>query len=193
MKEWDKFYHEWTAADYYKHIEAVKGFCHRLQWFTPEKGGILEVGIGTGQMSIYLASKNYKVTGIDTNKILIERARRLATEINVKVDFHVEDIFLLPGKMLFNGNTGDSKFNTSFSQGLLEHFEDKDIQIIIENQFKLSTVVGFSVPIDKFEKQSKGDERLLPAEEWAKFVKDYQILHYGLFANETHLMYIVKK
>jgi len=179
IKSWDKFYSNWTKKDYEKHITAWKGFCHKIAEFTPKHGKILEVGFGTGMMSIYLATLGFKVTGIDNCKIQIERARRLAKEIGVEVNFLHQDIL---------SHSIKSTFDTSFSQGLLEHFSDEYIKKIIKIQFELAKVVLFSVPLDKFGHKSRGDERLLSENYWKKLIKEYNILHWSTFANDRELM-----
>ena len=62
------------------------------------KGETLDVGMGEGRNAVYLASKGFKVTGVDFSETAIERARKLAQETGVSVDAKVQDLnfFLVP-------------------------------------------------------------------------------------------------
>ena len=188
MKEWHEYYKEWSVEDYNRHVQAVKGFCHRLAKFTPEHGRMLEVGFGSGQMSIYLAKSGYNLMGIDNNILLVEQASKLSDKIGSQVNFMKTDLFNIPIYNLFSYR----HFNTAFSQGLLEHFTDKQIRQAITIQFRIADVIGFSVPLDKFDKQSRGDERLMPKEYWLELVKGYNILFQETFADGKQLMVIFK-
>lgn len=48
---------------------------------------ILDLGCGSGPIAFHLASQGYEVTGIDVSKTAIDLARRLAAELNLRVDF----------------------------------------------------------------------------------------------------------
>lgn len=53
---------------------------------------ILDVGCGTGKVSIYLAKKHASVTGIDFSKEMINHAKDEAKKSNVKIEFKVLDV-----------------------------------------------------------------------------------------------------
>ena len=59
------------------------------------KGPILDVGCGTGSVSLFFAEKGNSVTGIDLVDIAIERAKAKAVGKNLDVTFHVKDAFTL--------------------------------------------------------------------------------------------------
>lgn len=71
-------------------------------------------------------------------------------------------------------------FETSFpvevihSHGVLEHFSDVQIHNILERQRREAKVVIHYVPLDGWEVQSYGDERLLPIEHWVEIHKPNQ-------------------
>jgi ubiquinone/menaquinone biosynthesis C-methylase UbiE len=189
MKEWNEYYSDVNKEWYLRHVKAVKGFAHRIAKFTPEYSGILEVGFGTGQISIYLSlmkDKHYDCYGLDSNKVQVERADKLAKELNADVMFCHGDVFELTDKSY-------GFIHTVFSQGLLEHFESYDIKALFETQFRVGKVVAFSVPLDKFGHQSRGDEILRPEKEWKEFVEPYKILYWETYAKGTQLMGVLKK
>jgi len=183
--EWKEFYPEWVIEDYKRHIKAWKGFCHRVARFTPDGGRILEVGFGTGQMSIYLALSGYSVMGIDTEPEFVRRAEKLAKDLEVIVYFRQGDIF--------NIDTKIGVFNTSFSQGFLEHFDVPKIKEIIDIQFSLAGVVAFCVPLDRFGHKSFGDEILRSEKEWKKIVKGNKVEYWETFAGGKHLICILRR
>ena len=153
IKSWNEYYTDWHKKDYERHIKAWKGLCHRVARSTPKGGKILEVGSGTGMMSIYLSSMGFRAIGTDSNAVQVKRATNLARELNSKAKFRQMDLFSL--------DHGKGKMDTAFSQGLLEHYSDQDIKRMINKQFEVANVVAFSVPLDKFGHDSRGDERLL--------------------------------
>jgi SAM-dependent methyltransferase len=188
--EWHEFYSEWTVEDYYRHVKAVKGFAHRLMRYTPKDGAILEFGHGTGQIAIYLSLSHPKlsVVGMDKDVIQVSRAVILADKLESDVRFSQIDILKLkkiPKPFHI--------FDTVYSQGLLEHFSDKDIKFIIEKKLLMGKVSAFSVPLKDFGHKSRGDERLMEWDWWLEFVKDYEILYQETYAKNTQGMVIFKE
>ena len=53
----------------------------------------LDIGCGTGDNSIWLAQKQFQVTGTDISEIAIEKAKEKALKSNVKCTFLVVDFF----------------------------------------------------------------------------------------------------
>lgn len=53
---------------------------------------VLDVGCGEGRNSVWLARRGCKVTGIDISPLALEKARRLAEEHGVKVDWQQGDV-----------------------------------------------------------------------------------------------------
>jgi cyclopropane fatty-acyl-phospholipid synthase-like methyltransferase len=53
---------------------------------------VLDVPCGTGRHSIELARRGHRVTGIDFNRKVVERARELAASADLRVDFRQADM-----------------------------------------------------------------------------------------------------
>lgn len=56
-------------------------------------GETLVVADGEGRNSVYLAGKGFKVFATDYSSVAIEKAKKLAEENNVTVNYKVEDIY----------------------------------------------------------------------------------------------------
>jgi len=184
--KWEEFYQPFHKKDYEQHIEAWKGICHRVAKFAPKRGKILEVGSGTGMMSIYLSKMGFYAIGLDNNSEMVRRAKNLVLEVGGKARFACHDLFNLDLKVV-------GSYRVVFSQGLLEHFTDAQIRKALEIQFKIAPIVIFSVPLDKFGHQSKGDERLLSDSFWRRMIAKYELLHFSKFAGESQIIVAIRR
>jgi ubiquinone/menaquinone biosynthesis C-methylase UbiE len=52
---------------------------------------MLDIGCGTGSMSVILAGLGHKVTGIDLSPFMLSLAQKKAAELGHQIDFHVMD------------------------------------------------------------------------------------------------------
>lgn len=121
LRRFDEFYNgEGNAPwDIQKPQQAVVEF-ERAGAF---KGKVLDVGCGSGDNAIFLASKGYNVTGVDFISKAIELARARATVLALQADpgvreklalrFHVGSAFELPA-VLGAGETYDTVLDSGF-------------------------------------------------------------------------------
>ncbi len=82
------------------------------------KGSVLDVGCGTGENALYLASKGHSVTGIDISSKAIDIARKKARQKGLQVKFLVMDALAL--------NELSDRFDTIIDVGCFHTFSDED-------------------------------------------------------------------
>jgi len=91
---WDEFY---TAHPHGAYGKAPSPF---LVDMLPrlKKGPTLDVGCGEGRQSVYLAQKDFEVTGIDFSPVAISRAQALAKDSGVTLTLKTQDLdfFIVP-------------------------------------------------------------------------------------------------
>jgi 2-polyprenyl-3-methyl-5-hydroxy-6-metoxy-1,4-benzoquinol methylase len=93
----------------------------------------LDIGCGTGDNSIWLAQKNFHVTGIDISEVAIQKANEKASKANVKctfivVDFLTNKIEGLPFGFVFDRgcfhSLNSDAERESFSKNVAYHLEN---------------------------------------------------------------------
>jgi SAM-dependent methyltransferase len=113
------------------------------------KGKILDLGCGTGENALFLASKGYEVLGIDRVAAAIEKAKARAAERKLECAFQVADALEL-GKL-------KKTFDTVLDCGLFHVFSDEDRQKYAKSVAKAVKNRG-ALHILCFSTEEKGDE-----------------------------------
>lgn len=128
---------------------------------------IIEAGSGTGVLSTFMASLGYKTLGIDIDEQILKLSQEIAEKYNSKEKpkFVKKSIFLLD----YNKN----EFDVSFSNGVLEHFSDKEIIKSLDQQMVIANIVIVGIPTKYFNQEEAmyGDERYLPFSYWRRLIK----------------------
>lgn len=173
--KWSKFYQrKFSLRDYLSDLSLHSPLLEEILKENPKK--ILEVGIGTGSMSIFLSYLGYNVIGIDNDEEILERARELNEKMNGRAKFVYCDAFKLSEKFM------KDEFDVVFSQGFFEHFNNKEIATLLKEQLKVGRVSIFSVPSNFYPRKDFGNERLLSSDDWKKILKEFNIMfikYYG--------------
>lgn len=128
---------------------------------------VLEVGAGTGNLSIFLSHLGYNAVSIDNNGSVLKIAQHNNAILKGRVAFMKADAFNLP--------FDDDTFNVCFSQGFFEHFSDSDIRKLLEEQLRVSRKALFSVPSLWYPRQDFGDERLMEKEDWLGILCEFKL------------------
>lgn len=166
VKAWHKFYdQDYTFRSFIKNIHGHIDFFEEILAEKPKT--ILEIGSGTGQMATFLSYLGYQVTSVDNDPGVLKRAEALSKEFGGSAKFQLADAFKLPFQ--------DQEFDVIFHQGLLEHFEDKDIRALLDEELRVGKTVVFSVPNNFYPQKDYGNERLLTKEAWEEVLGKYSL------------------
>ena len=90
----------------------------------------IDLGCGTGNYSIYLASVGFDVTGIDNSPTAIKIAQENAKKKGIKCNF-------LVANALGNLDEVKVKFDFAYDWELLQHIFPEQRKIYVENVFEL--------------------------------------------------------
>jgi len=86
---------------------------------------MVDVGCGTGEHAMLFASRGYKVLGVDSAPLAIEKARAKASQRGSKAEFMVADALHLAEL--------HRKFDVAIDSGLFHVFSDKERLAYVEN------------------------------------------------------------
>lgn len=155
-----------TPDDYFKYKLKYKSLFIEKVIKYAENGRVIETGCGTGLMAGYLQKKGLNVVALDLSQKVLEYAKKIATDSNVIIPckYKQGDILKLPYKK----NT----FDVSYSNGVLEHFNDDEIIETLKQQMNISRYVIFGIPSTYFNMNEKmlGNERGLTLKEWESLI-----------------------
>ena len=96
---------------------------------------VLDLGCGSGWLSIFMSKYSFDVTGIDAAKPAIELGKMWAKEDNATVNFLVGDLFSLPFK--------EGTFDAIVCNSVIEHFRLDQAKVIFEKVHKILIPGGF--------------------------------------------------
>lgn len=146
-------------------IKTKKNLIDLIKKYSPNKK-IIEAGSGTGILSTYLASLGFDSVAIDIDKDILNLSKKIAKEYGEKnkPKFMIDSILKL--------NYKNKEFDVSFSNGVLEHFSDKEIIKTIKKQLKIANTVIVGIPTKYFDDDEAmyGDERFLKLKFWREII-----------------------
>lgn len=146
-------------------IKTKKNLIDLIKKYSPNKK-IIETGSGTGILSTYLASLGFDSVAIDIDKDILNLSTKIAKEYGAKnkPKFMINSILKL--------NYKNKEFDVSFSNGVLEHFSDKEIIKTIKKQLKIANTVIVGIPTKYFNDNEAmyGDERFLKLKFWREII-----------------------
>ncbi len=164
---WHEHYSkEFSKFDYFGNINAHRSLF--LSIFRERPKSILEVGSGSGTMSVFLSYFIKRTVSIDNNQEVLENGKLHNSKFRGNAAFIFGDAFKLPFK--------DDEFDIAFSQGFFEHFTKEQIILLIDEQLRVAKKVVISVPNSDFSAEGVGDELRLGKKEWEALLSKYKII-----------------
>lgn len=152
--------------DYIKYkLKYKKKFINKVIQYSKNKK-VIEMGCGTGLMAGYLQKVGLDVTALDLSQAVLNYACEIANQSSIISPCKYEQGDILNLKYSSNA------FDVSYSNGVLEHFDDKEIIKILQQQMNISKYVIFGVPSTYFNMNEKmlGNERGLTLDEWKNLI-----------------------
>jgi tellurite methyltransferase len=153
----------------------------------PKMGKVLDVGMGEGRNAVFLATKDYDVTGIDISSVALKKAEELAKEYDVSISTVLGDA----KKYQFKPN--------SFDAVLCFYYVDRELLPVLINLIKPGGYLYYEAyTIDqKLKAGLKDDEDsyYLKSGELKNLLSDLKIIKYeeGIFGNEYRASAIARK
>ncbi len=167
MGRWKEYYQNLTASDFIGNLFGQREFLEEIIRLAPGKS--LEVGAGSGSLSIFLSYLGFSVVASDKEPEIIEVIRENNRRFGGKVrEVILADSFRLPYPQ--------DSFDLVFHQGVLEHFADAEIRQMLLEQLRVAPQVLFSVPNQNYPRRDLGDERLLSGLAWRSILRPFPIV-----------------
>lgn len=187
MGSWAEYYRDISQdpRQLIANIGEHMNFISEVARFLVPNSKALEIGTGTGLLGYPLAQAGVKVISIDSDPEVLEMARENAKGLGADIEYQEADAFRLP--------FSDGEFEVSFSQGLLEHFPDEDIDLLVKEHLRVAKGTVISVPLPGGFQIKEKDEREIDAEVWRRFFKDYNVIKAFGYGHTPNLCLTVKK
>ncbi len=132
-------------------------------------GAVLDVGCGTGENALYLASRGHEVWGVDFTPRAIETARDKAVERQLSVTFLVQDALYL--------DTLGRRFDTVIDSGLFHALSDEERPYFTRSVAKVLRRGGtyFMLCVSELQPGTYGPRRVTQAEIRKTFARGWRV------------------
>lgn len=163
---WKEFYPQPHSLEtFFEQLEIHSEFTAGIMKEHPSK--LLEVGAGRGTLLAFFSLAGIKCAGLDSDASVIDRYREFVKNLHIGDNILLGDAFKLP--------FGNKSFDVSVSQGFFEHFSDKEIHALLDEQLRTAKKVFFSVPSKYYRIKDFGNERLMTMGAWKSLLDGYVI------------------
>lgn len=183
MREWYEIYRDRMNEHYRNHV--ARKYAPFLEQLHHYQGDVTtEIGCGAGNITRILREMETRPKW----HFLTDSCPKmlgLAVENNPvpKCNFSISDI-----REMVPANC-----DLIHSHGLLEHFDDATIRQVVRNMFYAAPIQIHYVPGARYEKPSRGDERLLSVDEWKEILSPYRKARVEPFNNEFDLLLRIER
>lgn len=185
MSKWSKLYEdEIKETDVRSYIEeklrTKKTIINLINKYAKNKR-VMEVGSGTGILSLKIATMGNEVIALDSDKDMISLSKKyfLNEFKDANITYVNKDIREYKSR---------EKIDVIYSIGILEHYSDEEIIDLLNKQLKLADYVIFGIPTKYFDPKKKmyGNERYLNIRYWKSLIKKSN----GILIEEGHYHYL---
>jgi SAM-dependent methyltransferase len=137
---------------------------------------LLEAGAGSAAFSLALSRRNYDVTAVDSDPLMVLRAQHISSHLGGYARIQCLDLRQLDA-------IADGWFDVVFSQGTLEHFDNPAIRDLLAAQLRIGRYVVFSVPSVFWPTRDFVNERKMSLDEWKALLQsvDAELLHLAYY------------
>ena len=141
---------------------------------------VLEIGCGPADHSVTLSQffPSLNISVLDNDKDIIKKLKEKFTGRFQK--FYLCDI--LSAKEVKKQKWKKDQFDVIYSQGLLEHFDEKDSEILIKNFIPYTPRLIFSIPSHMYPTRDFGNEILRDKKELVALLKPIKGIHYSVIS-----------
>ncbi len=150
-----------------------EAFMRYVKKYVKGGGNILEVGCGLGRTAIVLSLNGYTVTAIDSERRILKVAQINTFNFGKDIHLRLMDAFDIDTRFK------KKRFDAVTHEGVLEHFSENQIKILLDKQLKVAPLVIFSVPVRSkrndtyFKNDQMGHRYLWSKSEWMKFLENF--------------------
>ncbi|MGE6683161.1 class I SAM-dependent DNA methyltransferase [Paenisporosarcina sp. NPDC076907] len=134
---------KYNDPEYYdlQYQNYLKDFPLILEWAEKINGEIIDLACGTGRLTIPLAQKGFKLTGVDINEGMLDRARKKTRNTNLPIQWELQDCTKLKlnksGSLIYMTGNSFQHFLTNEAQNNL--FQSVHAHLIEEGIFIFNT------------------------------------------------------
>ena len=162
---WDKKF----ANHDYIYGKSPAQFLAKNYQFIPRGASVLDIGMGEGRNAVFLATKGYKVTGVDISSVAIEKSLKLARQAGVRI------------KALHNSVENLKIAENSLDAIICFYFVDRKISDQLKKWLKPGGVIiyeGYTVEHKKKFNDKSIDSYFLKSAELLRMFDEFKILKF---------------
>lgn len=156
------------------------------------RGPILEVGLGQGATHAEMLLRGFEMYGIEIDPEVLEACRQnLQDAYDLLVKAEVLDVFKLSPRRLRHLDL-PTEYEAAFSEGLLEHFYDREIGQVVRAMLTVAPRVYFSVP-SVYHSEVYPNCRQMRREQWIDIFTDnhLSLSSIGYYGNREYIMGVI--
>jgi 2-polyprenyl-3-methyl-5-hydroxy-6-metoxy-1,4-benzoquinol methylase len=149
---------------------------------------LLEAGSGSSALALHFSRRNYEVTAIDDDPLMVLRARHISSHLGGYARI------LCMGFDDFDALRRDA-FDVAFSQGTFEHWDNAAVRHHLERQLQVARHVVLSTPSVHWPHRDFVNERKMSADEWKTILSsvDADLVHLGAYRRDQHILAALRR